>query len=281
MGMQFLKRPGMKLIIVLIIVGVVLLIGLNLHKGTSGPSSPTDTLYQYSTIDALMLGLYGGGVTMQNLTTHGDFGIGTFDHLDGEMIVLDGTVYQARADGTVSQAAPANTSPFAEVTFFKPDRSYPLTRSDNISSLTSALDAFLPGKNHFSMIRIDGTFPTVKVRAIPAQQIPYPKLEDASKEQKVYTLSNVSGTVVGVWSPSFVQGITVPGYHLHFISADRKSGGHILDISIDQATFSLEEISGFTMDLPTTGDFLTTDLSATSRQRSIPWRRGRHQPGDK
>jgi acetolactate decarboxylase len=251
----------MKLITVLIIVGVVLLIGLTLHEGHPGPSSPTDTLYQYSTINALMVGLYGGGVTMQNLTTHGDFGIGTFDRLDGEMIVLDGTVYQARADGTVSQVDPVNTSPFAEVTFFKPDRSYHLTRSDNISSLTSALDAYLPGRNHFSMIRIDGTFPTVKVRAIPAQQKPYPKLEDASKEQKVYTLSNVSGTVVGIWSPSFVQGIAVPGYHLHFISADRKSGGHILDISIDQATLSLEEISGFTMDLPTTGDFLTTDLS--------------------
>lgn len=259
--MQPWRRPGLILITALIIAGVVLLTGAVIREGLPGASSPEGTLYQYSTIDALLQGLYEGGVTMQNLTTRGDFGIGTFDRLDGEMIVLGGTVYQARADGTVSQAAPANTTPFAAVTFFKTDRSYQLARFNNITSLTSAIDSFLPGKNHFSMIRIDGTFPAVKVRSVPAQPMPYPKLEDAVKEQKVYTLSNVSGTVVGVWSPAFVQGLTVTGYHLHFISADRKTGGHLLDISTDQASLSLDEISELTMELPTTGDFLNADFS--------------------
>lgn len=259
--MQPWRRPGVILITALIIAGIVLLTGTVIQERGPGAPPHEDTLYQYSTIDALLQGLYDGGVTMQNLTTRGDFGIGTFDHLDGEMIVLDGTVYQARADGTVSQAAPGNTTPFAAVTFFKTDRTYQLSRFDKLSSLTSAIDTFLPGKNHFSMIRIDGTFPVVKVRSVPAQQMPYPKLEDAVKEQKVYSLSNVSGTVVGVWSPAFVQGLTVPGYHLHFISTDRKTGGHLLDISTDQATLSLDEISGLTMELPTTGDFLSTDFS--------------------
>lgn len=259
--MQSWRRSGVILIIALAIVGMVLLTGASVQKGILGASTPDDTLYQYSTIDALMLGLYDGGVTMQNLTTRGDFGIGTFDRLDGEMIVLDGMVYQARADGTVSQAAPANTTPFAAVAFFDTDRSYQLNRYDNLSSLTSTIDTFLPGENHFSLIRIDGTFPAVKVRSVPAQQTPYPKLEDAVKEQKVYTLSNITGTVVGVWSPAFVQGINVPGYHLHFISADRKSGGHLLDISTDRATLSLDEVAGLKMDLPTTGDFLTADFS--------------------
>lgn len=259
--MQPRRHSGVILIIILVIAGMALLAGASVQKGILGAPAQEDTLYQYSTIDALMLGLYDGGVTMENLTARGDFGIGTFDRLDGEMIVLDGTVYQARADGTVSRAAPANTSPFAVVAHFDTDRSNQLARLDNLSSLTTTIDSFLPGKNHFSLIRIDGTFRTVKVRSVPAQQMPYPKLDDAVKEQKVYTLSNVSGTVVGVWSPAFVQGINVPGYHLHFISADRKSGGHLLDIATDQATLSLDEISGLTMELPTRGDFLTADLS--------------------
>jgi len=143
--MQSWRRSEVILIIALAIVGMVLLTGASVQKGILGASTPDDTLYQYSTIDALMLGLYDGGVTMQNLTTRGDFGIGTFDRLDGEMIVLDGMVYQARADGTVSQAAPANTTPFAAVAFFDTDRSYQLNRYDNLSSLTSTIDTFLPG----------------------------------------------------------------------------------------------------------------------------------------
>jgi acetolactate decarboxylase len=259
--MQLQRLPEVLLIIALVIVGAVLLNGSIFQNGHQSALPPENTLFQYSTIDALLQGLYDGGVTMQNLTTHGDLGIGTFDHLDGEMIVLNGTVYQARADGTVTPAPPEETTPFAAVTFFKFDRSYQLSQLDNISSLTATIDTFLPGKNHFSMIRIDGTFPTVKVRSVPAQQRPYPKMEEAVKEQKVYNLSNVTGTVVGVWSPAFVQGINVPGYHLHFISADRKTGGHILDIATGQATLSLDEISRFTMELPTSGDFLTVDLS--------------------
>lgn len=259
--MQLQRLFGMIVILAVVIAGAVLLTGPIIRDGNQGSLSSENTLYQYSTIDALLQGVYDGGVTMQNLTTHGDFGVGTFDHLDGEMIVLDGTVYQARADGTVVPAAPAGTTPFAAVTFFRTDRTSQLSRLDNLSSLTSTIDTLLPGKNHFSMIRIEGTFPMVKVRSVPAQQKPYPKLEEAVKGQAVYNLSNVTGTVVGVWSPAFVQGINVPGYHLHFISADRKTGGHILDIVTDQATLSLDEISDFSMELPITGDFLTTDLS--------------------
>lgn len=259
--MHLQKLPGVILILALVIVGAVLLTGPIFQERDHNIQSPADTLYQYSTIDALLQGLYDGGMTMENLTTHGDFGVGTFDRLDGEMTVVDGTVYQARADGTVMPAAPAETTPFASVAFFRTDRSYQLSRNDNLSSLTATIDTLLPGKNHFSMIRIDGTFPTVKVRSVPAQQKPYPKLDEAVKGQSVYNLSNVTGTVVGIWSPAFVQGVNVPGYHLHFISADRKNGGHILDITTDQATLSLDDKSGLTMELPTTGDFLTADLS--------------------
>src|SRR6202158_1160555 len=57
------------------------------------------TIFQTSTVDALMEGASQGDMTMGELKTHGDFGLGTFDGLDGEMIELDGKVFQVRADG--------------------------------------------------------------------------------------------------------------------------------------------------------------------------------------
>ena len=62
-----------------------------------------------------------GSSRSRELKKHGDFGIGTFDALDGEMIVLDGVVYQAKADGHIYQAADNLTTPFATVTYFDSD----------------------------------------------------------------------------------------------------------------------------------------------------------------
>ena len=81
-------------------------------------------LFQTSTLQALMAGVYDGDLTFQALARHGDFGLGTFDALDGEMIALDGTFYQIKADGRVSPVAGAMKTPFAAVTFFKAGRTH-------------------------------------------------------------------------------------------------------------------------------------------------------------
>ena len=48
-----------------------------------------------------MSGLYQEHFTIGQLKAQGDFGLGTFNLLDGEMIVLKGKVYQAKANGEV------------------------------------------------------------------------------------------------------------------------------------------------------------------------------------
>jgi len=234
---------------------------INLQKNTAG-SVDHETLYQVSTIDALLQGVFGGVQTVGELKHHGDFGIGTFDALDGEMTVLDGVVYQAKADGKIYTVSDSQTTPFATVTYFSKDRSATTNAPMNMTIFTSEMEKQLPTGNMIYAVRMHGTFPSVKVRAIPAQKKPYPTLAEASKNQSVYTYADTTGTIVGFYTPVFVKGINVPGYHLHYISDDHTQGGHILDLTVPAGTTVEYDVTpGFTMALPTSGDFTGVDLS--------------------
>lgn len=218
----------------------------------AGQEAGRDRLFQISTIDALMLGDFDGSMTIGDLAREGDTGLGTFDRLDGEMIMLDGTAWQARVDGSVSAAPPSETTPFASVALFQADRTGVLGPAANLSGTEARLDPYLSNNTGlFAMARVDGTFPLVRVRSEPAQEKPYPNLTTALAGQKVYELRNVTGTLVGLYSPSFSDGVSVPGWHLHFVSADRHSGGHVLDVASDgTARVAIDDLPSFTVMLP-------------------------------
>ena len=220
-----------------------------------------DVLFQVSTIDALLQGVLDGFFTFEDLKAHGDFGIGTFDSLDGEMIALDGDYYQVKADGVAYPVQSNMTSPFSTVTYFQVDQTVAVKNASNFTELSRQLDEELPSRNAFYAMRIDGTFPYIKTRSVPKQGKPYPRLADAVKNQSVFEFHNATGTVVGIWAPEFSEGLNVPGYHFHFITEDRKAGGHILDLQVDEAEAKVDITAGFAMQLPTTGDFYNVDLT--------------------
>lgn len=220
-----------------------------------------DVLYQVSTIDALLLSVYDGISTFGDLKAHGDFGIGTFDALEGEMVALNGEYYQVKADGIAYPVPDNMTTPFATVTFFEPDERVFIEQAGNYSQFEDILDKNLPSENVFYAVRIDGTFPYMKTRSIPKQEKPYPLLRDAAENQNVFEFQDVKGTVVGFWTPTFAKGINVAGYHLHFISEDRTTGGHILDFQLEDGNVELDVTPKFFMALPTEGDFYNVDLT--------------------
>jgi acetolactate decarboxylase len=236
----------------------------SLARQAPADSAEYDTLYQVSTISALMQGVYDGTVTIAELRKHGDFGIGTFDRLDGEMIVLDGQVWQAKADGTVVPAADNQTTPFATVTYFSTDfRQTTPNHAMNLSEFATAMAAQLPSQNMIYAVEIHGTFPSVTVRAIPAQEKPYPNMTIAAAGQKVHTYANITGTVVGFFTPVFVKDLDTQGYHLHFLSDDHTRGGHILDMTIPaNSSVEYDITQYYTVALPTTGAFAGTNLTA-------------------
>ncbi len=242
------------------LIGPLSLLTLVLITGCSHCNRKTDSLYQASTIDALLVGIYDGSTTFADLKRNGDFGIGTFDALDGEMIALDGTFYQAKANGTVLPVDDTAKTPFAVVKFFSPDTRLTFSGAKDLNSLMVELDKILPTPNYFYAIRIEGTFPAIKVRSVPAQKKPYPGLAEAASRQSVFQFRDISGAIVGFRTPSFAKGINLPGYHFHFISADRKIGGHLLDCRIDQGVLSLDRALDLHLALPENAEFSQGNL---------------------
>ena len=76
----------------------------------------------------------------------------------------------------------------------------------------------------------------------------------------------VKGTLVGFRCPAFVKGINVPGYHLHFLTEDRKAGGHVLDLRVTGLDVILDASDSIYLALPQHGDFMHTDLSVDRQQ---------------
>jgi acetolactate decarboxylase len=257
MDQKFFLGIGLAVVIVFAASAVY----LNIQKNAVN-STDHDTLYQVSTIDALMQGVFDGVQPIGELKKHGDFGIGTFDALEGEMIVLDGIVFQAKADGHIYTGVDSQTTPFATVTRFSRDVTATTRNQMNMTMFSSVMEKQLPTSNMIYAVRMHGTFPSMKVRSIPAQKKPYPTLSEAAKNQSVYTYSDTTGTIVGFYTPVFFKSVNVPGYHLHYLSDDHATGGHILDMTVPCGTTVEYDITpGFAMALPTSGDFTGIDLS--------------------
>ena len=220
-----------------------------------------DVLFQISTIGALLEGIYDGETTYKKLKRHGDFGIGTFNGLDGEMIGLEGKFYQIKADGIAYLVDDSMKTPFATVTFFESDKSALLEKIENYDQLKKYLDKLLPTKNIFYAIKIEGTFEYIKTRSVPKQSKPYPLLVEVVKTQSIFEFHNVKGTIAGFWCPGYVEGVNVPGYHLHFITEDRKAGGHLLECHLQNARLDIDYTSEFYMVLLKSDKFYKTDLT--------------------
>ena len=226
----------------------------------------TDSLTQFSTIDALLSGVYDGQTDLAQVKQYGDFGLGTFNALDGEMVVLDGHIYQVPLDGKpVEPDVETTQTPFAVVTFFDVDNRMTLTSGIDYKTAETIIDRKLPTENIFYAVRIKGTFKKVTTRSVPKQQKPYPPLKEVVKHQAVFHLQDTRGTIIGFRSPSFVKGINVPGYHLHYLTDDRTAGGHVLDFTIEDAVLELDEITEFSLMIPRTKAFYELDVSEDTK----------------
>lgn len=231
-------------------------------SGCMPPPNNGDILFQTSTISALLEGVYDGHLTCKELKKHGDTGIGTFHGLDGEMVMLNGNVYQVKADGAACVADDSLTTPFAVVTFFEPDHALTISGVKDYEDLQKQLDAMLPTKNIPYAVRIEGTFRYIRTRSVPRQTKPYPRLIEVAKVQPTFEHHDIEGTLVGFRLPGYMEGVNVAGYHLHFIDSERKYGGHLLECNAESVAVELDRTSQFHMVLPDGGDFYTFTTEA-------------------
>lgn len=240
----------------------IVCIGLLLLVSACSSLPVRDTITQASTIDALLAGAYDGSMTCGQLLEHGNLGIGTFDRLDGEMVLMDGRVYQVKADGKVYTPDKHLKTPFAAVCSFAADLTVDFDKGLDYAAVQKILDQLVPNQNLFCAVRLSGTFSHMHTRSVPAQEKPYPPLAQVTSHQPEFLMENISGQIVGFRCPPYVKGINVPGYHLHFISDDRTSGGHILGFEMAQGQGSVDVCHRFLLILPEADEmFGAVDLS--------------------
>lgn len=219
----------------------------------------TGTIYLCAPVNALVEGIYEENVRLGDLKTHGDFGLGTFNDLDGEMVMLDGRTYQITAAGEVREVGDDILTPFASVTFYKPVSHDAIKWELTYPEFLAWVDRLLPSPNLFYALRIEGEFTYMKVRSVP-RQANYRPLVEVAQEQAVFEFHDVQGTLAGFFTPAFMSSLSVPGLHLHFLSADLTRGGHLLECVPRQARVGIQFIQKLELALPMTLDYLTWDF---------------------
>ncbi len=219
------------------------------------------TVFQFSVLNSLMAGVYDGELPVAELLKNGDFGVGTFDGLDGEMIIADGKTFQVRHDGIVIHRQDNPSIPFAQVCSFKPQDSFYLSNTASLESLKQIINTKLHSKNLICAIKIKGRFNHVKTRSVPMQSKPYRPLAEVLKNQSIFEFTNVEGQIIGFRQPEFIREINAPGYHFHFLNKDLTAGGHMLEVSIASAEVMLDRMYEYHLQFPNSKDFLNKDLS--------------------
>ncbi len=223
-------------------------------------------LFQTSTIDALLSGNYEGDVSFAELAARGDFGLGTFDALDGEMVGLDGAFYQVKADGRAYEVDEQTKTPFAVVTFFEPREIRQLAAPMDHAAFRAYLDGVVADDAaSCHAVRVDGHFSYVKMRSVPRQHKPYPPLVEVVRSQTTLELCDVRGSLVGFRFPDYVGGLNVAGYHFHFITEDRSAGGHLLEFQITRGELRVDHESDLNLELPAGVEEAMPDLAQSKK----------------
>ncbi|HXY93626.1 MAG TPA: acetolactate decarboxylase [Acidimicrobiia bacterium] len=190
------------------------------------------TVVQTGTMAALLDGHYDGDLRVGDLLARGDLGIGTIQHLDGELVILDGEAWVVHADGRVDRVAADTRTPFVVACRFVPVASRHASEPVAFDALCTALDELAPVHEPVVAVRVDGDFRDLRLRSVHAQRRPYPPLRDVVAHQTEWSVAAARGSVVGFRFPDASSGIEVPGYHLHFLSDDRLHAGHVLGLTL-------------------------------------------------
>lgn len=228
-------------------------------------SANHSSVYLCAPVNALVEGIYEENIPITEIKKHGDFGLGTFDQLDGEMIMLNGQVYQIAGDGRTTLVNDNAETPFVCVTFYETHSTESLEREMPYPEFVDWLYNLLPSRNIFYAIRIDGLFKSVKVRSVPKQES-YRPLVEVAAHQPVFEFHNVVGTLAGFFTPEFMSSVNVPGLHLHFLSSDLQRGGHLLACEPQKIQVGVQFIPRMELTLPITLDYLTWDFNRNIRE---------------
>jgi len=244
-----------------LIIGMLILGFQNEGIKNENREDKIEYLYQYSVLAGLNNSIFSGDLTIKELKTKGDLGVGSYSGFDGELVMVDGKVYQVFETGEIRKAPLELTTPYVTATFFDKDATFQENQPVNYEKLKEVIESKLPSKNYFYALKITGNFNSVLCVGAPKQEKPYTKtLADIIPVRPQFKAENINGTIVGFWCPSYVGEVTLAGFHLHFVSDNLKIGGHLIDFESSDLLIEYDEIMKMTFDLQDNELFRESEL---------------------
>ena len=196
---------------------------------SSGVTHQDRTVWQVGTYDYLTNPADYTGLAPLSAVRHGQtLGLGTFDHLDGELVLVGGRYYRVGTDGRPSAFDPDRTTPFFQSIRFQPDRSGPVAPGTTCGQLLQAVNALAGTDAGVVAVRVRGTFTDLVTRSVPAQTEPYLPLAQVVAGQTLFPLGATRAVLVGFRTGQDFAGTGAPGLHLHGVTTDRAAGGHVI-----------------------------------------------------
>lgn len=230
---------------------------ISVLENSKKESVPADKFYQYSIWWAFVNKVFDGDLKVSKLKQQGDIGLGSFDFLDGELVMNDGIPYRIREDGEITVGSANDEVVYANATFFDKDGGFTSGEGLNYAAFQAELDSRMPNKNYFYAYKARGVFKSLKLGGVPKVEKPFTDGLDVLLPQRpIFEGENITGTLIGFYCPEFIGNINVYGYHFHFISDDLKMGGHTLDFVADgHISVAFDEMYEYEFELPANETF--------------------------
>jgi len=208
-------------------------------------------LTQVGTYDYLTQPDFEGLAVIREVLTNESIGLGTFTNLDGELVMIGGTVFQVKPDGVPRPAAADATTPFLQAVKFRPDVSIPIPPGTECANLIPLINSAARSNDGIVAVRVRGTFTDLTTRSVTADPPPYQPLATTVAEQTVFPLGKKRAALVGFRQGDDALGLGQPGLHLHGMTSDRSAGGHVLTCTAgDDVQLSIQHIRQVRVNTP-------------------------------
>ncbi|RVT99847.1 acetolactate decarboxylase [Mucilaginibacter limnophilus] len=224
-----------------------------------------NNLYSAGHAGAFIGGLYDVYFPYSEVLQHGDFGLGAPELLDGELMIFKGVPYKTQYTGKTT-AIKSGTTPYAIACFFKAGKTIKPGRTLNKETLFKYIDSVTANTNGLYAIHVSGKFGYIRTRAFPPVEKPYRPLSELLSNQRFFEFREIKGDLIGFRVPDYMEGPFIKGYHFHFLSDAKDAGGHIIDLIANDVTIEINELTGYTMDLPQTESFKNFDFKKDMKE---------------
>ncbi len=205
-----------------------------------------DYIYQYSSKQAFYDKKYDSDLTLEKISQFGNFGLGTLNGINGELIISEGKFFQVNYEGIVVEQNLDQHSPFSVIKEFYADTSFQIKDKINLNELKNILDNISTHKA--TAIKVTGDFEYIKTRSVKKQTEPYPDIQLVVANQAEFEFENTDAVLIGFWFPEYLDGANFPGYHFHCLIKGNKGGGHLLECNIKNAKVEVDFSEGLIID---------------------------------